>query len=191
MRLLLVVAVLSLSACSGGKLASPADVIAKADASPANTLAAARQGGWSHAHYSVGNTTVTFRHALRLPDFDGKIRLLLTPDVLDPEEQERIRNHPMPELLLLTRTAAGFGERYPHVIIDILPDGSFRSGGVSYLSVTASCIVGPTHTDNISRTGSTHGVELLEVDDDRVRLRARGHAVIDGVRRDWVFDVTT
>ena len=190
MRLLLVVAVLLLSASSGGNLASSADVIAKADASPAGTPAA-RQAGWGHAHYSVGDTTVTFRHALRLPDFDGKIRLLLTPDVLEPEERERIRNHPMPELLLLTRTAAGFGERYPHVIIDILPDGSLRSGGVSYLSVTASCIVGPTHTDNISRTGTTHGVELLEVQDDKVSLRARGHAVIDGVRRDWVFDVTT
>jgi len=38
------------------------------------------------ARYAIGDTEVVFRHALRLADADGRLRLLLTPGPL-PEEK--------------------------------------------------------------------------------------------------------
>lgn len=191
----LVASLFLLAACQGRDAsgASPA-----ADTSAATSAAAPAQAPApaaaatpaSTGHYTIAGTTVALNHALRLPDQGGKLRVLLTPDALGAEEQATILAESWVGLSLLSKRTAQYPDRYPFVVVEVRTEGGVSAGQVEYFYVMASGIAVPNHTDNINRSGFDHGVELLELQGDRVRLRAAGQEEINGEPRSWAFDVT-
>ena len=191
-RLCLIASVLLLGACQGRDAsdAAPAADAALAPTQPAPSAAARPEAATAAiGHYTLAGTTVAFTHALRLPDQDGKLRLLLTPDVLTADEQATVLGESWPGLSLLSKRTAQYADRYPFVVIELRTEGEVAAAQVSHFYVMASGIAVPNHTDNINRSGHNHGVELLEVRGERVRLRASGQEEINGEPRDWAFDV--
>jgi hypothetical protein len=185
----LAASILLLAACQGRDAAdaTPAPdgpAALTAEAAPAPTSPA------SSGHYTIAGTTVAFNHALRLPDEDGKLRLLLTPDALSAEEQATVLGESWAGLSLLSKRTAQYADRYPFVVLEVRTEGGVSAAQVKHFYVMASGIAVPNHTDNINRSGFDHGVELLELQGERVRLRAAGEEVINGESRGWAFDVT-
>lgn len=186
--LALVVSLCLLGACQG-RDASDATPAAAAEPAPdvptAGAAATATRG-----HYTIAGTTVAFTHALRLPDEDGKLRVLLTPDALSAEEQATILAESWTGLSLLSKRTVQYSDRYPFVVVEVRTEGGVSAEQVKHFYVMASGIAVPNHTDNINRSGFDHGVELLEVQGERVHLRAAGEEEINGESRSWAFDVT-
>lgn len=143
------------------------------------------------ARYAIGDTEVVFRHALRLADADGRLRLLLTPGPLPEELLARMRDHEAPGLFLLHHPAEGHTDRHPHLVIEMQAEGTYTPDNLRYFFVLAGGILERYHADNISRTGANHGVEALEMHGEHVRLRGRGTSEIEGVPRRWEFDIRT
>jgi hypothetical protein len=191
----LVASLFLLAACQGR---DASDAAPAADASAATSAAtpaqaqspAAAASPASSGHYTIAGTTVAFNHALRLPDEDGKLRLLLTPDALSAEEQATVLGESWVGLSLLSKRTAQYADRYPFVVLEVRTEGGVSAAQVKHFYVMASGIAVPNHTDNINRSGFDHGVELLELQGERVRLRAAGEEVINGESRGWAFDVT-
>ena len=140
-------------------------------------------------HYTIGGTTVQLREALRLPDQQGKLRLLLTPDALSAEEKAKVQAESWTGMSLFSKRTAEYTDRYPFVVIEVGTEGVADAGHVRQFYVMASSINVPNHTDNITRAAHDHGVELLELQGDRVRLRTSGQQEINGESREWSFDV--
>lgn len=143
------------------------------------------------AHYTIAGTTVPLRYVLRLPDEDGKLRLLLAPDELSAEEAAEIRKEAWVGASLMSKRTAQYSDRYPFVVLEIRTYGTAAPEQVTQFYVMASSIAEPYHTDNINLAAHNHGVELLELQGDRVRLRASGKEEINGEARDWSFDLTS
>ena len=175
-----------LAACSD---TSPSGTAPTAQAQAAQTAAPATTA--PVGHYRTADTRVTFLQATRLPDKGGALRFLLTPEVLDANEQATLRAESWPGLSLLNKHTAHYPDRYPFVVIEVRTEDGSATSPVKHFYVMASGIAAANHTDNINRSHHDHGVELLEERDGRVHLRAAGHEDFSGGEpREWAFDIS-
>ena len=173
---------LLLTACGGATSSGPP--------APASEAQTAEASAVTVGHYGIADTTVEFAHTTRLPDRDGKLRFLLTPDALSAEEQASVLSEPWAGMSLLGKRTARYSDRYPFMVVEVRTEENDTTMQVKHLYIMASDIAVPNHTDNINRATHNHGVELLETQGKQVRLRGSGSEEIGGESRHWAFDVT-